>query len=107
MTERGTEIGFGTTFIAKGIPKQKFVVIEVEGQGWLISSKILNSSIGKEYLYPADGPKGNSQDIQEIINQLSHDEVITLAEEGARQEGRELSQGERELLKEHRQKREQ
>ena len=100
MTEREIEISFGTLFEVSGEEERIDVVINVGEDSWFYTGQIGKTKDGNKWFFMA-GTAGK-KNIKKIVGQMSIEEVIKAAEEGAIHTGvGELSKTMRDLLEQY------
>ena len=85
MSERDLKIGFGMLFSVSGKGERKDVVVGVGEKGRFFAAQVFQSAQGRDWIYPSG--TANKNNIQEIIGQLTLQQVIEALEEGTRQRG--------------------
>ena len=97
MSERDLKIGFGTLFSVSGEGKRKDVVVGVGKKGYFFTAQVFQSGQGRDWIYHS-GTAGKDN-IQEIVGQLTLQQVIEALEEGTRQVGlKEINQEMKRIL---------
>lgn len=96
MKDRSFEIGFGDTYEVRGNPERTDVVVNVGEGSWFDSARVRQDGDTRYLTIP--GTSG-AEYIERITGQMSLQEVLTAAEEGARRQGYELSDEQRNLLR--------
>jgi len=85
MGERDIEIGFGTLFEVFGEENRTDVVINVGKKGWFSTAELRTTEDGKKMFFLA-GTAGK-ENVSKIVGQMSPEDVIKAAEEGAKRMG--------------------